>query len=96
MKKLLIILAICVMATSFALPAYSHEGDSDDTLNPFKLAAYAVYPAGLALDIFVVKPLHWIVNLPIMNKITGHNAITSEGMWSEKELNQEIKDTGKN
>ena len=55
----------------FSIPAFSQEYSDDDTLNPFKLAAYAAYPAAFVLENIVVKSLHWLMHLPLMKIFQG-------------------------
>ncbi|RMF97304.1 MAG: hypothetical protein D6734_02440 [Candidatus Schekmanbacteria bacterium] len=95
MKRIFIFTAVLFLIVSFSTPALSHQVEDDNTLNPIKLAAYAAYPAGLALDIFVVKPVHWLFNLPVMKTITGHQRINEEGLWTDKELDREIEEIKK-
>lgn len=96
MKKIFVILTVFVLFASFSIPAFSHEYGDDDTLNPFKLAAYAVYPAGFVLENVIVKPLHWFSHLPLIRNISGHDKISDEGMWSDLELTREIEEIKKN
>ena len=95
MKKIFIIVSVFVLFVSFSIPAFSHEYSDDQTLNPFKLAAYAVYPAGFVLENVVVKPLHWFMHIPFINNISGHDRISHEEMWSDRDFEREIDEIKK-
>ncbi|MBI5375199.1 MAG: hypothetical protein HZA77_07170 [Candidatus Schekmanbacteria bacterium] len=87
MKKILISFMALTFVLSFCLPAIADEYSerSDETLHPFKVAAYAIYPAGYLLENLVVKPMHWIGHLPFIKDISGHEAFSNEGLWSNVE-----------
>jgi len=62
-----------------AVPALSqaHSYDRDDSDYPLRYVAYAVHPIGIAAEYGVLRPIHWIVSLPVLDVIFGH--VPNEG-----------------
>lgn len=62
MKKALSLAAL--VAVFMAAPAVSqaHSYDSDDDGHPLRLIAYVVHPVGVALQDFIVRPIHRFVS----------------------------------
>ena len=62
MKKGLFLAAIVAML--FAIPAKSqaHSYDPDDSDHPLRLIAYVLNPIGVAVQDFVLRPIHRFVS----------------------------------
>ena len=54
-------------------PAFSYYDEySDSEAHPLRLAAYALHPAGYALEWLVMRPLHAILSQPQLEPVFGH------------------------
>jgi hypothetical protein len=69
------ILTTLVMAVGLlVVPATGHAHDAyDDTQsNPLRLVAYALNPAGYAIEWLVMRPIHFVVSQPKLERVFGH------------------------
>jgi hypothetical protein len=57
-------------------PVYAKLADDydDSEAHPLRLIAYIVHPAGFALEWLVMKPIHFVVSQPDLEKVFGHRA----------------------
>jgi hypothetical protein len=59
--------------------ASAHEYDRDDSDYPLRVAAYAVYPIGIAAEYLVMRPIHWLVSYNKCTQIVfGHEVLPGE------------------
>ena len=70
MKRL--ILGVGMAVWLLAVPARAHDAYDDSQANPLRLAAYAVNPAGFAIEWLVMRPIHFVVSQPALERIFGH------------------------
>jgi hypothetical protein len=47
--------------------------------NPLRLAYYMIYPVGFSLEWLVMRPLHYVISRPYLDKFFGYTAIGEEG-----------------
>ena len=52
--------------------ALAHDAYDDSESNPLRLAAYAIYPVGFALEWLVMRPIHFVVSQPQLEPVFGH------------------------
>jgi len=52
--------------------ARAHDAYDDSESHPLRLAAYAIHPAGFALEWLLMRPLHFVVSNPQLEPIFGH------------------------
>ena len=57
---------------SYTEPPGYYDGYDDSQANPLRIAAYAVYPVGFALEWLVTRPIHALVSQPPLEPIFGH------------------------
>jgi hypothetical protein len=62
--------SLLLLVTQPALAYYDEYGDSES--HPLRLAAYALHPAGCAIEWLVIRPLHAIVSQPQLAHLFGH------------------------
>lgn len=72
MKQLF--MALVVAAGLVAVPATgrAHDAYDDSQSNPLRLIAYGVNPIGYALEWLVMRPIHFVVSQPNLERIFGH------------------------
>ena len=71
MRRLTRILLAVWLAT-MPVGASAHDAYDDSESNPLRLAAYAAYPVGYALEWLVMRPLHFVVSQPRLERVFGH------------------------
>ena len=71
MKQLLMAL---VVAGLVVVPATgrAHDAYDDTQSHPLRLIAYAVHPVGYALEWLVMRPIHFGVSQPSVERVFGH------------------------
>ena len=75
MRKGWKILLVVVVIIAFLLPiAGAHSYKRGHTDNPFRIVAWAVYPAGWLCEQVITRPIHWLVSRPCLCNIFGHKA----------------------
>lgn len=70
------ILAIALLLTAFAAragPAAADEYDVRRAGHPLRIAGYVLHPVGVALDWLLFRPAHFLVSLPVVSTIFGHD-----------------------
>ena len=74
MKKLLLGLGLGLTVVMAAGPtaAYAHDAYDDSQSNPLRLIAYAVNPLGYGLEWLVMRPIHFVVSQPQLERVFGH------------------------
>jgi len=56
---------------SMPVRASAHDAYDDSESNPLRLAAYALYPVGFALEWLVMRPIHFVVSQPKLEPVSG-------------------------
>jgi hypothetical protein len=71
-----LLLALALAGAMLGAPsiARAHDAYDDSESNPLRLAAYAIYPAGWAIEWAFVRPIHFLVSNPTLEPIFGHTA----------------------
>ena len=70
MKRFIVCLGLAVGLA--AAPVFAHDAYDDSESNPLRLAAYAVNPVGWAIEWSVMRPIHFLVSQPSLERIFGH------------------------
>jgi hypothetical protein len=52
--------------------ARAHDAYDDSQSHPLRLAAYALNPAGFAVEWLVMRPIHFLVSTPGLERVFGH------------------------
>ena len=76
MSNKILISILMIVSILFPLISYADEYNRDEAFNPWKLMAYALYPAGYTIETVIVKPGHWILSLPFLRDISGHDELS--------------------
>ena len=71
MKRLVLSLAL-VVGLMVASDARAHDAYDDSQSHPMRLVAYALHPAGFALEWIVTRPIHFLVSTPGLDRVFGH------------------------
>ncbi len=72
MKQLIGTLAVVVWLAGMPVRASAHDAYDDSESHPLRLVAYAVHPVGFTVEWLVMRPLHFLVSSPQLERITGH------------------------
>jgi hypothetical protein len=72
-KRLLLILVLALWAVAPG-SVLAHDAYDDTQSHPLRLAAYALHPAGFALEWLVMRPIHFVVSNPSLEPVFGHTA----------------------
>jgi len=70
--RLMLTLGLAAALLGAPAAARAHDAYDDSESHPLRLAAYALYPAGFALEWLLMRPLHFIVSNPRLERISGH------------------------
>jgi hypothetical protein len=88
MKRLLVALMMVSMISVTARVAsaddrYADEQQYEDAFsNPLRLAYYMIYPIGFTVEWLVMRPLHYIVSRPGLDRVFGYQPIGEEGNYN--------------
>ena len=68
------IMTLVVAAGLLAVPATgrAHDAYDDSESHPIRLIAYAVHPIGYAIEWAVMRPIHFLVSGPRVERVFGH------------------------
>jgi len=68
------LMTLVVAVGLLGVPATGRTQDSydDSESNPLRLAAYALNPAGYAIEWMVMRPIHFLVSQPQLERVFGH------------------------
>lgn len=72
MRKLLVGLGLVAGLTLSTGVARAHDAYDDSQSNPLRLVAYAVNPIGWSVEWLVLRPIHFVVSQPPLERIFGH------------------------
>jgi len=70
-KRLIASLAL-VVGLVVGSDARAHDAYDDSQSHPLRLIAYAIHPAGFALEWALTRPIHFLVSTPGLDKVFGH------------------------
>ena len=88
MKRLLVALMVASMISVTAHVAsaderYADEQQYEDAFsNPLRIAYYLIYPVGFTVEWLVMRPLHYIVSRPGLDRVFGYQPIGEEGNYN--------------
>jgi hypothetical protein len=71
-KRLLLILGLSTAFLAAPMAAGAHDAYDDSESHPLRLIAYAVHPVGFAAEWLVMRPIHFVVSQPGLERIFGH------------------------
>lgn len=72
MKHLLMALVVAVGLVAVPSTGRAHDAYDDSQSHPLRLAAYAIHPIGYAIEWAVMRPIHFVVSQPNLERIFGH------------------------
>ncbi len=72
MKRLLLVLGLAIGFLAAPMTAGAHDAYDDSESHPLRLAAYVVHPIGFAAEWLVMRPIHFVVSHPRLERIFGH------------------------
>ncbi|MGH7789334.1 MAG: hypothetical protein ACRERC_20860 [Candidatus Binatia bacterium] len=82
-------LAVLMMAMTLTLAAgaptvQADTSQNEDTYedafsNPLRLAYYVIYPVGFTVEWLVMRPFHYIISRPYLDRFFGYEPIGEEG-----------------
>lgn len=79
MKKGLCFAALLALFLVVPSTSHAHSHDSDDGGHPLRWLAYALHPIGVALQDYIVRPVHrWISATPERAYWFGHDVREDE------------------
>jgi hypothetical protein len=62
---------------------YSDEFEYEDAFsNPLRLAYYMIYPVGYTIEWLVMRPLHYVISRPGLDKFFGYTPVGEEGTYN--------------
>ena len=62
---------------------YSDEYEYEDAFsNPLRLAYYMIYPVGYTIEWLVMRPLHYVISRPGLDRFFGYTPIGEEGSYN--------------
>lgn len=63
---------VLLCLVSAPIRASAHDAYDDSESNPLRLVAYAIHPIGYALEWLVMRPIHFVVSQPRLERVFGH------------------------
>ena len=68
------LMAVVVAAGLVMVPATgrAHDAYDDTQSHPLRLIAYAVNPIGYGIEWLVMRPIHFVVSQPKLERMFGH------------------------
>jgi hypothetical protein len=71
-RRNLAALLACAFVGSMAAPALADQYDPLEAGHPLRVAAYVLHPVGVALDLLIFRPAHWLGGQPGLARLFGH------------------------
>lgn len=75
-RKWIASLVFACAALAFAAPAAADEYDPQYAGHPLRVIAYVTHPVGVALDLLIFRPAHWIGSYEPIALLFGHEKYT--------------------
>jgi hypothetical protein len=88
MKRLVVALMLASMMCLTARAARAEDRFEDEQQyedafsNPLRLAYYMLYPVGFTVEWLVMRPFHYIVSRPGLDRVFGYEPIGEEGSYN--------------
>jgi hypothetical protein len=70
--RLLLAIALATLLVGGPTSARAHDAYDDSESNPLRIAAYGIHPVGWAIEWLAMRPLHFLVSNPSLERIFGH------------------------
>jgi len=62
---------------------YADDYEYEDAFsNPLRLAYYMIYPVGYTIEWLVMRPLHYVISRPGLDKFFGYTPVGEEGSYN--------------
>jgi len=82
------VMLACTLSVMAPMIAHAEETDETSDMdryedafsNPLRLAYYILHPVGFTAEWLVMRPLHYLISRPYLNKFFGYTEIGEEGM----------------
>ncbi len=59
------------------------EDEYEDAFsNPLRIAYYLAYPVGYSVEWLVMRPFHYLISRPKLDKVFGYKPLDEEGTYS--------------
>lgn len=71
MTKIIAAIFLLLLA-GMPVRAGAQDAYDDSQSHPLRLAAYALHPVGFALEWLVMRPIHFVVSQPELERVFGH------------------------
>jgi len=71
-KRHFLTLALAAALIGAPCAVRAHDAYDDSQSHPLRLLAYAVYPAGFLIEWAAMRPLHFLVSQPALERVFGH------------------------
>ena len=62
----------CALLALASSPALADDYDPLDAGHPLRVVAYLLHPVGVALDLLIFRPAHWLGGQPGLAQLFGH------------------------
>jgi hypothetical protein len=70
--RFLLTFAVATLLLGGSTTARAHDAYDDSESNPLRLAAYALHPVGWMIEWAAMRPLHFVVSNPGLERMFGH------------------------
>lgn len=88
MRRLVAILLTAAMLTFGATVApaddrLSDEDEYEDAFsNPLRIAYYLIYPVGYTVEWLMIRPFHYLISRPKLDKVFGYKSLDEESTYN--------------
>lgn len=73
MKRWITLCALLAVLGAAQVRALGQGDEYDETQgHPLRIAAYLIHPIGFALEWTLLRPFHWVVSQPGLDRVFGH------------------------
>ena len=64
--------ALMIAVVGAPASAEAHDAYDDSESNPLRLVAYLLHPVGFATEWLAMRPIHFLVSQPQLERVFGH------------------------
>ena len=72
MTRLIRMLLVIALLLTMPVGAMAHDAYDDSESHPLRIVAYVVHPIGYAVEWLVMRPIHFVVSQPKLERVFGH------------------------
>jgi hypothetical protein len=72
MRRILFTLGLVAALAGLPAAARAHDAYDDSESHPLRLVSYAVNPIGYAIEWVIMRPIHFVVSQPQLERVFGH------------------------